>query len=477
MPKIKEVHPGLFKMEKEGEMRVDGYIVGTKSLLEGMRRDKTLWQLSNVASLPGIVEKALLMPDGHEGYGFPIGGVAAFDAEKGIVSPGGIGYDINCGVRLFLTDLHKDDVIKKSKELAEMFFKLIPTGVGAEQKEKISVDELDILLEEGIDWAVEKEYAYKKDKEHIEELGRMIGAQSSAVSPTAKKRGRRQVGTLGAGNHFIEVQYVQRIFDERTAKAFGLDEGQVVVMIHTGSRGLGHQVATDYIHKFLPIARHEHFFMPDEELVYMPLVREEAQQYLAAMKAAVNFAFVNRQMIMALAREAIYRIFGEDAGELPLLYDVAHNIAKEELHKVNGEERKLLVHRKGATRAFPAGREEVPPAYRSVGQPVLIPGSMGTSSYVLVGQPRSLEVSFGSSCHGAGRRMSRRKAIHTFKGEKLVEELWKKEHIYVKPKTWKVAAEEAPQAYKDVDEVIKAVEGVGISKAVSRNKPLVVVKG
>ncbi len=474
---IKRLSSAIFEMEKEGTMNVPAHIIATPGLLEGMRRDKTLWQLKNVASLPGIVEKALLMPDGHEGYGFPIGGVAAFDAEEGIVSPGGVGYDINCGVRLLLTDLSREDMEKKQREMAETLFKHIPTGLGAEQKEKLSGEALDELVENGLDWAIEHDIARKEDKEHMEEFGKMAEADASKVSATAKKRGKRQVGTLGAGNHFVEVQYVQRIFDEKIARAFGLWEGQVVVMIHTGSRGFGHQVASDYIHAFMPLAREKKLFLPDEELVYLPIKEELTQDYLSAMKAAVNFAFVNRQMITKEVRDSFYKVFGEKAGGLPLLYDVAHNIAKEEWHTVNGKKQRLMVHRKGATRAFPKGRKELPSAYIDVGQPVLIPGSMGTSSYVLVGKEASLDVSFGSSCHGAGREMSRRKAIHTFKGEELVKELWQKEHIYVKPKTWKVAAEEAPQAYKDVDSVIKAVEEAGISAPVSRNKPLVVVKG
>ncbi len=472
---IEKIGNGLFKMKKHDKMNVDALIVGTQRIVDSLRKDKTLWQLKNVASLPGIVKNAVLMPDAHEGYGFPIGGVAAFDANDGIVSPGGIGYDINCGVRLLLTPLSKEELMDKRNEIVEELFKNIPTGVGEEGKLRLSVDELEEVVSSGIDWAIEKGYAWKEDKERIEEYGRMK-ADASKVSSRAKQRGKGQLGTLGAGNHFLEVQVIEKIFDER-AGAFGLEKGKVVVMIHTGSRGFGHQIASDYVREFMPIARKLNLYMPDPELVYLPLKHEKAQDYLKAMASAVNFAFVNRQMITYWARESFSRVFGSSVGdEMHLVYDVAHNIAKIEEHEVNGKKRKLIVHRKGATRAFPAGREELPSLYRHVGQPVLIPGSMGTASYVLVGMHKGLNVSFGTTWHGAGRVMSRRAAIRSFRGEVLVKQL-KEKGILVKPKTWRVAAEEAPQAYKDVDEVAKSVELAGISRIVARLKPLAVIKG
>ncbi|RME79757.1 MAG: RtcB family protein [Methanobacteriota archaeon] len=441
-----------------------------------MINDRTMWQLRNVASLPGIVDKAVLMPDAHEGYGFPIGGVAAFDREEGIVSPGGIGYDINCGVRLIKTELSVEDIEGKEKKLAEKLFKAVPTGVGASTPYKLSHDELDTLTEMGVKWALERGLALEEDVKSIEEEGYMENANAKRVSPTAKARGKNQIGTLGAGNHFLEVQVVEEIADDR-AKEFNLREGQVVIMVHCGSRGYGHQIATDYIHEFMPIARKKGFFLPDKELVYMPLKEEKAWHYIEAMRCAVNFAFVNRQVIAWHIREVFSKMFNIDMVDMPLLYDVAHNIAKFEEHKTRDGIRNVLVHRKGATRAFPKGREEIPQKYREVGQPVLIPGSMGTASYVLVGEEGSMERSFGSSCHGAGRRMSRRQATHEFKGESLVKQLWSNKHIYVKPKSMRVAAEEAPLAYKDVDEVVRSVELAGISSVVAKLRPLIVVKG
>lgn len=475
--KIKELDNALWMMEKHDNMKVPALIIATKKALEGLKKDRTLWQLKNVASLPGIVKNAVLMPDAHEGYGFPIGGVAAFDAEEGIVSPGGIGYDINCGVRVLKTQLTLEEVKPKIKQLADALFSHIPTGVGEKGKLHLTIEELGEVAENGINWMIEKGFAYKEDKERIEEYGKIEGADYSKVSQKAKARGKDQLGTLGAGNHFLEIQHVEKIYDESAAKAFGLFPNQIVVMIHTGSRGFGHQIASDYIKEFMPIARKMNLFLPDPELVYLPLKHEKAQHYLKAFKCAVNFAFSNRQFITYWTREVFEKLFGKEADYLELLYDVAHNIAKFEEHVVNGEKRTLIVHRKGATRAFPAGRKELPKLYRNIGQPVLIPGSMGTASYILIGKEKSLEISFGSSCHGAGRALSRRKALQQFRGESLVKELWEKQGIYVKPKSYRVAAEEAPKAYKDVDVVAESVEKAGISKIVARLKPIGVVKG
>ncbi len=475
--KLKKVEDVIWKMEKHDKMNVPAYVVGTDEILEKLKNDKTLWQLKNVASLPGIVKNAVLMPDAHEGYGFPIGGVAAFDAEEGIVSPGGVGYDINCGVRLIKTGLTIEEVKPRIKELVDVLFETVPTGVGSESRVRLSKKELERVGENGIDWALENGFAFEGDKERIEEYGMMEDADMKEVSKKAKERGKNQLGTLGAGNHFLEVQYVESV-DDKTAKSFGLKKGQIVVMVHCGSRGFGHQIASDYIREFIPKARKLDLYMPDLELVYLPIKEEESERYLKAMKAAVNFAFVNRQVITSFAREAFDKVFGEGTSEeMELVYDVAHNIAKFEKHEVEGEMRELLVHRKGATRAFPAGREELPDLYKKVGQPVLIPGSMGTASYVLVGNRKGMELSFGSSCHGAGRVMSRRKAKQIWRGEELIRNLWERYGIYVRSRTYKVAAEEAPKAYKDVDIVAKSVEDAGISKIVAKLRPLGVIKG
>ena len=475
--KIKKKEDVLWVMEKHDRMKVPAYIVGDEKIIESLKKDRTLWQLKNVASLPGIVKNAVLMPDGHEGYGFPIGGVAAFDAEEGIVSPGGVGYDINCGVRMVKTPLTIEDVKPRIKELVDELFKNVPTGVGSESKLKLSKEELDEVSINGIDWAIENGFARKEDKERTEEYGKIEDANSYDVSKKAKERGKNQLGTLGAGNHFLEVQYIESI-NEELGRKIGLEKGQVVVMIHCGSRGFGHQIASDYIREFIPIARKKNLYMPDLELVYLPLREKESHKYLNAMRAAVNFAFVNRQIITSFARETFGKLFGGEVEEkMELVYDVAHNIAKFEKHYVDGEKRRLLVHRKGATRAFPAGREELPEKYKNIGQPVLIPGSMGTSSYVLVGNQKGLDISFGSSCHGAGRRMSRRKAKQTWKGEELIRNLWEKYGIYVRSRTYRVAAEEAPKAYKDVDIVAKSVERAGISSIVAKLRPIGVIKG
>jgi tRNA-splicing ligase RtcB len=472
MPGFKDIGNATWLMEKEGIMRVPALIIGTKPLVDAMSKDRTIGQLRNMASLPGIVKNAVLMPDGHEGYGFPIGGVAAFGKEDGIVSPGGVGYDINCGVRLLKTQMEKEEVEEKKRELVESIFREVPSGVGSESRDRISVDELDSLAELGVDWAIEKGYADKKEKGCIEEYGRMDGADVSKTSATAKARGRRQVGTLGAGNHFLEIQYVEKIMYPEIAKSFGLFENQVVMMVHTGSRGYGHQIASDYINAIMKEGLPKG--IPDPELAYAKLGTRLAEDYISAMKCAVNFAFVNRQMITHNVRTAFSKVFRD--AELELLYDVAHNIAKYEKHNVNGKSASVLVHRKGATRAFPAGREELPAAYAKTGQPVIIPGSMGTASYVLVGEQKGLDVSFGSTCHGAGRALSRHAAIREFKSENVIKQLAKSD-IYFKSDSKTAASEEAPGAYKDIDEIVKSVELAGISRIVAKLRPLGVVKG
>ncbi|MEM4295277.1 MAG: RtcB family protein [Candidatus Anstonellales archaeon] len=467
----------IYKIEKNENMNVDAIVIANEKLLQSIQKDRTLWQIKNVASLPGIVDKAVLMPDAHEGYGFPVGGVAAFDANNGIISPGGIGYDINCGVRIVKTPLTYDDVKNKLKDIAEMLFKNIPTGVGASTGQKISFDELDEIATNGIKWAIEKGFGIEKDIEFIEENGCIKGADPKYVSQTAKSRGREQIGTLGAGNHFLEVQRVSKIFYDEAAKHFGIYENQIVIMIHSGSRGYGHQIASDYIKDFMPIAKKLGLYLPDQELVYLPITHEKTTHYLNAMKCAINFAFTNRQVMCHKARVVFEKIFGLDYNDMPLLYDLAHNIAKIEEHDTSEGKKKLIVHRKGATRAFPKNRDEIPNAYKSIGQPVLIPGSMGTASYILIGQEMGMNISFGSSCHGAGRELSRSAALKQFKGETIVKQLLEKKGIYVKPKTYKVAAEEAPEAYKNVDEVAKSVEQAGISRIVAKLEPLAVIKG
>ncbi|MDD5022765.1 MAG: RtcB family protein [Candidatus ainarchaeum sp.] len=478
MVEVNNVSNAIWRIEKKDKMNVPAYIFGTEKIMEKMKRDRTFSQLTNVASLPGVINQVSVMPDGHEGYGFPIGGVAAFDAKEGIVSPGGVGYDINCGVRLLTTNLTEEQVRPKIKELCDKLFHNVPSGVGSESKLKISHEELDQAVKLGIDWAIEKGYGRKEDKSKTEEYGKMEGADPSAVTPTAKKRGKTQFGTLGAGNHFLEIQKIESVSDEKSAKAFGLEKEKIAVMIHCGSRGYGHQICSDMLGPLLEYSKKNNIYLPDKELVYAPIQSEEGQRYLKGMKCAVNYAFINRHVIMHWVRETFDQVFGSGTSDsMHLVYDVAHNIAKVEKHKVNGNVRELIVHRKGATRAFPAGREELPPEYRSIGQPVLIPGSMGTASYVLVGQEKGLELAWGSTCHGAGRVMSRGDAIRSFRGDKLQSDLWSNQKIYVKATNPKVIAEEAPSAYKDVDEVVESVVQAGISKITAKLKPLGVVKG
>ncbi len=479
MEELRKIDEFTWKVEKSGRMKVPVYIFATERLIQKMRQDRTIWQAKNVASIQGVQKAVFVMPDGHEGYGMPIGGVAAFEySENGIIGPGMIGYDINCGVRVIRTDFLFEDIKGRIKQLADTIFKLVPSGVGSTGPLRLSEAELDRVLDEGCEYILERGMAWDEDLKHCEEGGRMESADSSKVSSKAKRRGRPQLGTLGAGNHFLEIQRVQEIYDLKIAEKLGIFKDQVVIMIHTGSRGLGHQVASDYIElfrrRFRDILRHS----PDPELVYAPLGTKEADDYFAAMSAAANYAWSNRQVITYRTRQAFEKVFGmkaEDMG-MYLIYDVAHNIGKIEVHKVNGEKKKVLVHRKGATRAFPPGRPEIPEDYREIGQPVLIPGSMGTASYILVGTQRAMELCFGSTTHGSGRTMSRAKAKRTYWGRDIVRML-ESRGIYVRAASMAVVAEEAPAAYKDVDEVVKAAHGVGISKKIARMVPLAVVKG
>lgn len=438
-----------------------------------MQQDRTLNQGKNVAFLPGIYKYSIVLPDGHEGYGFPIGGVAALDYKKGGISPGGIGYDINCGVRLLKTNLQKKDIYPKIKPLLDSLFKHTPAGLGSSNL-RISKEELKKVLEKGAGWAVENGYGNKNDLEFCEESGSMPGANSSAVSEKAKDRGFKQVATLGSGNHFLEIQYVDEIYDKEAAKVFGLKENQVVLMIHCGSRGLGHQVCSDYLREMEKTFPEIVSKLPDRELIYAPAEHPLCKKYFSAMAAAANFAWCNRHVIGHQSRKAFSEIFPKS--KLDTIYDVAHNIAKIETHNINGKNIKVYMHRKGATRAFGPGNNEIPKVYRKIGQPIILPGSMGTASYLLIGTEKAEEVSFASTAHGAGREMSRHEALRRYTGEGIKKEL-EKNKIFIKSASWDGIAEEAPGAYKDVDEVVEVSHKAGIGNKVCRLKPIGVIKG
>lgn len=469
---LKKINEFTWQVNKEGAMKVPAVVYASEKLLEKIKQDKTLEQVKNVACLKGIQKASYAMPDAHQGYGFSIGGVAAFDMEEGVISPGGVGYDINCGVRLLRTELKVDSVLSKRKQLLGEIYKEVPAGVGKKGITKLTKDVLIEVLSKGAKWAVDNGYGLKEDLERTEEYGNMK-ADASAVSEKALQRGMPQLGTLGAGNHFLEMQKVDQIFDKEIAKSFGIDkEGQITVMIHCGSRGLGHQVASDYIRKMedkYGIAN-----LPDRELINAPIQSELGQEYYSAMCAAVNFAFVNRQMITHWTRNVFERVFGTKEG-MDQIYDVCHNLAKFEKHEIDNETRKVCVHRKGATRSFGPGREEIPEVYRQIGQPVIIPGSMGTASYLLVGTKKAEEISFGSTAHGAGRVMSRNEAIRSFRGEQVARDLANK-GIEVKG-SWKGLAEESWQVYKDVEEVVRVSHKLGIGQLVCKLLPLAVLKG
>ena len=480
VPRLIALDEFTFEISREDQpgMRVPGILYSSAALLSGVDGDPSLQQLANVATLPGIVRSAYAMPDIHFGYGFPVGGVAAFDLDEGVVSPGGIGYDINCGVRLLRTNLTVDEVRPRLKELIDALYREVPTGVGSKGGLSLSPGEVDEVLAGGADWAVAHGHGRAGDLDVQEENGRHSGAIPSRVSDSARKRGLRQLGTLGSGNHFLEVQSVDTISDPEFAQALGLSTGQVTVMLHTGSRGLGHQIATDYIARMDARLQSEGVTLVDRQLSCAPVSSEDGQSYLGAMAAGANFAWANRQLITEGVRRAFRNVFHrpDESMDLGVVYDIAHNIAKVERHRVDGGERPVLVHRKGATRAFAAGREEVPAAYRPYGQPVLIPGDMGTASYVLVGLPSAMERSFGSSCHGAGRRLSRHAAVRQFRYEDVTRAL-STQGIVVRAASREGVTEEAPGAYKNVDEVVKVAEGAGLTRRVARLVPLGVVKG
>ncbi len=462
------------------DMRVPVRIFATRELLEAVLEDKSLEQAVNAATLPGVVGRVLVMPDVHQGYGFPIGGVAATKYPEGIISPGGIGYDINCGVRLLATRLPYEKAEPYLDTLATLIDQYCPSGVGRSGHVKISTKELDRVAREGARWALQHGYATKEDLERTEEGGRLPHADPSKVSGRAKERGRTQLGTVGAGNHFIEVDVIEQIFDEEAARAFGLEEGMLAVQIHCGSRGYGHQICSDYVRDFQKVVHRYGIRLPDRELVCAPLNSPEGQDYLGAMQAAANFAFCNRQILAHFVRRAFEETFRGKARQEEWyprqVYDLAHNIGKIEVHDVDGKRMKVCVHRKGATRAFGPHVPGVPAEYREVGQPVLVPGSMGTASWVLVGTEDSMKKTFGSSCHGAGRVMSRAKAKKTVRGEKLLRQL-EGEGIRVRAGSMRGLAEEAPFAYKDVDLVVETVVGAGIARKVARLRPVAVIKG
>ena len=459
------------------EMRVPGRLYLDDEAMKNLE-DSALEQVANVACMPGIQGAALGMPDIHYGYGFSIGGVGAFNMNNGVISPGGVGFDINCGVRMLRTNLTEEDIAPKIKELTDTLFKNIPSGVGSKGQVRLSPEDIDEVLDYGAWWAVENGYGWKEDLKLLEENGRMKEADSSIVSTKAKKRGIPQLGSLGSGNHFLEVQKIEEIYDEEVAKTFGLEEGTLTIMIHSGSRGCGHQICSDYLRQMDKAYRNYKINIPDRQLACAPISSKEGQDYLTAMAAGANYAWANRQMMSHWVRESFEQVFSQDAESMGMttIYDVAHNIAKIETHKVKGSNMDVLVHRKGATRAFGPGRKEVPKAYRAVGQPVLIPGTMGTASYILHGTDVAMEETFGSTAHGAGRTLSRTAAKKQFTPEQIEADLNSK-GIHVKANSAPVLAEEAPGAYKNVDSVVKTSHDAGIAKLVAKVTPIAVIKG
>ena len=477
---FKQIDSHLFEVPVSfrKDMRVPARFYADKELLKGIITDNSLQQLINTATLPGIVKYALAMPDIHQGYGFPIGGVVATELPDGIISPGGVGYDINCGVRLLATHLHYEEIKPYLDDLTTILYSNCPSGVGKGGHIKLKSGELDQVMASGARWAVKRGYGTEADLERTEEGGCLEGADPTKVSPRAKDRGKGQVGTLGAGNHFIELDVVQKVLEPAAAQRIGLSEGQMAVQIHCGSRGLGHQICGDYVKRFQKTIPRYGINLPDRELVCAPLSSPEGQEYLAAMKAAANYAFANRQVLAFHIRNSFEQVLAGKVSNHHVfqIYDIAHNMAKVETHRIDGKQVRLCVHRKGATRAFGPGSPELPPVYRDIGQPVLVPGSMGTSSWVLVGTEGSMAQTFGSTCHGAGRTMSRKKAKKTIRGTTLREEL-EGRGIHVRAGSMSGLAEEAPGAYKDVDRVVEVVHSAGIAKKVAQLKPVGVIKG
>ncbi len=462
-------------------MLVPGVVYADERLMEQIRKDEALEQVANGAFLPGIVKASLAMPDVHFGYGLPIGGVVATRTADGVVTPGGVGFDINCGVRLARTRLHREDVegTERMRTLVAALLARVPTGVGATGRIRLTPADEERVMERGAAWAVAKGYGTREDLEHTENGGCLEGADPAAVSDRARRRGRDQQGTLGSGNHFLELQYVEEVFDAAAAAAYGLEAGTVTLMIHSGSRGLGHQVCTDFLAVMEEAVRRHGIRVPDRQLACAPVRSAEGRRYLAAMRCAANYAWANRQCLMWWAAETLADVLGIPPARLglALVYDVAHNIVKIEHHSVDGEEVELAVHRKGATRAFPPGHPEVPAAYREVGQPVIIPGDMGTCSWVLAGRAGAMERTFGSTCHGAGRVLSRAAAKRASRGRALARELEDRAGVVARSSGRETLAEEMPEAYKDVTEVVGVVAGAGLAARVARLRPLGVIKG
>ncbi|RME43136.1 MAG: RtcB family protein [Chloroflexi bacterium] len=477
---LRQIGPYLYEIPQSyrQDMRVPARIYADETLLQAALQDRSVEQLVNTSTLPGIVGYALAMPDIHQGYGFSIGGVVATREEDGVISPGGVGFDINCGVRLLASEMEEGELQPYLADLATALYHKVPSGVGVSGFLKLSDQEMDEVLETGARWALRKGMARKEDLEHTEEKGSMPGARADKVSDRAKKRGKSQIGTLGAGNHFAEIDVVDEIYDEETARAFGLFQGQVVLQIHCGSRGLGHQVCTDYVQEFQGAIKRYGIVLPDRQLVCAPITSPEGQDYFAAMAAAANYAWCNRQVLAHQARQAFQEVLaGKVRGyDLRMVYDIAHNMAKLEKHDIGGRMLRVCVHRKGATRAFGPGNPVLPPDYMDYGQPVLVPGSMGTASYVLAGTEGSMRQTFGSTCHGAGRQLSRKAAKRQVQGGELKERL-QDSGIEIRAGSLRGLAEEAPIAYKDVSRVVEVVHKAGIAKMVARLRPIAVVKG
>ncbi len=476
--KLKEIDENSWLIPKAGDMRVPGLIFSNRRLIKQVQQDQSLVQVANVATLPGIVKHSLAMPDIHWGYGFPIGGVAAFHMDEGIVSPGGVGYDINCGCRLMTTSLKASEIRPYIKELVSELFKNIPSGVGSKGTLHLSKKDESKVALLGASWAVKNGFGRPEDLERTEDHGAMEGADPSILSERAVKRGLDQLGTLGSGNHFLEIQVVDEVYDHRTAESFNLFEGQIAVCIHTGSRGFGHQICDDFLKEMGKQAHSRAFQLPDRQLAYAHLKSDLAHRYLAAMACAANYAWANRQVLMHLAYETFLTTLSISPSELgmKLLYDVCHNIAKKEVHIIDGQETMLCVHRKGATRSLPPGHPLLPRIYLNTGQPVLIPGDMGSYSFVLAGASEAMKQSFGSCCHGAGRVISRNQAIKMAKGRSIHRELEDK-GIFVQSRGKKTLKEEMPEAYKDVSQIVDVVHKAGLAKKVARLRPLGVIKG
>ena len=479
MKELKKVRDCVWEIPssyKKG-MRVPGRIYQDDEGIETLEKG-AVDQVANVASLPGIQKFSIGLPDIHFGYGFSIGGVGAFSSRTGVISPGGVGFDINCGVRMVRTNLTEEDVKPRIKELIDTLFKNVPSGVGSKGKVRLKEGEIDDVLNNGAEWAVENGYGWESDLNFLEENGKMDSADSAAVSDKAKKRGIPQLGSLGSGNHFLEIQKMEDIYDEKAAKAFGIEKGQITIMIHSGSRGCGHQICADYLRTMDKAYKAYNIDLPDRQLACAPIDSKEAQDYFKAMSCAANYAWTNRQMILHWVRESFEEVYKKDSEDMGMgvVYDVAHNIAKKEKHTIKGIETEVYVHRKGATRAFGPGREEIPKEYREIGQPVMIPGTMGTASYILKGTETAMEETFGSTAHGAGRKLSRAGAKREFNGEE-VKSLLESKGITLKANSMPVVAEEAPGAYKDVDQVVNVCHKAGISLLVGKMIPIGVAKG